>query len=169
VPPDISSGFDFSAFRNSENSILALTKNFQLMSPTYELIDQPMPSSDLLPHEVVMLQLKALQRNDERDDGIEVTFNFASPGNKAVTGPLSRYKQLVRNPLYEPIINFRSYRLGEMVIEEGQAQQVLLLTDKYGNRVAYLFTLSRQTQSPYQDCWMTDSVMRIEMGKRIEI
>jgi hypothetical protein len=136
---------------------------------TYDPIDQPMPSPDLLPHEVVNLQVKALQRNNERDNGIEITFNFASPDNKAVTGPLDRFKLLVKNPLYEPMLNFRSYRLGEMMIEEEKAQQVILLTDKNGIQAAFLFTLSRQTQSPYQDCWMTDSVMRIEMEKIIEI
>lgn len=136
---------------------------------TYDLIDQPMPSPDLLPHEVVTLQVKALQRNNERDNGIEITFNFASPDNKAVTGPLNRFKELVRNPLYEPMLNFRSYRLGEMIYEEKTAQQVILLRDKNGTPAAFLFTLSRQTQPPYQDCWMTDSVMRIEMEKIIEI
>ncbi len=136
---------------------------------TYDPIDQPMPSPDLLPHEVVTLQVKALQRNNERDNGIEITFNFASPDNKAVTGPLNRFKKLVRNPLYEPMLNFRSYRLGEMIYEEETAQQVILLTDKNGTQAAFLFTLSRQTQPPYRDCWMTDSVMRIEMEKIIEI
>ena len=137
--------------------------------PTYDLVDQPMPSPDLLPHEVVNLQVKALQRNNEWDNGIEITFNFASPDNKAVTGPLDRFKQLVKNPLYEPMLNFLSYRLGDIMIEDEKAQQVILLTDKNGTQAAFLFTLSRQTQSPYQDCWMTDSVMRIEMEKIIEI
>ncbi|MBC7921110.1 MAG: DUF4864 domain-containing protein [Ferruginibacter sp.] len=132
------------------------------MNTPYHPVDQPMPSPDLSPAEVVAIQLKALQQNDAQDNGIAVAFNFASPTNKAATGPLNRFKLLVRNPLYEPLLNFRSFRAGKVVMEQGQAHQVIVVTDQQGNQAAFLFSLSKQNRTPHQDCWMTDSVVRLE-------
>ncbi len=50
----------------------------------------------------------AAQRHPYEDRGIEVTFNFASPTNKRMTGPLERFKVMVRNSVYGPMINHRS-------------------------------------------------------------
>ena len=116
-----------------------------------------------------MIQLKALQNNDEEDNGIEVTFNFASPDNKTVTGPLDRFKELVKNPSYEAMLNFHSYRASKMVIQGRQAQQAVMIVDQEGNQVAFVFTLSKQTSAPYQNCWMTDSVLRVETEPLKEI
>lgn len=139
------------------------------MKLTQQLVDLPMPSPDLSPGEVVKIQLKALQHNNDQDNGIAITFNFASPGNKAFTGPLDRFKLLVKNPAYEPMLNFQSYRAGKMMIQGRQAQQAVIITDQDGNQAAYVFTLSKQTNSPYQGCWMTDSVLRVEMEPLKEI
>ncbi|MES2731386.1 MAG: DUF4864 domain-containing protein [Bacteroidota bacterium] len=161
--------FVLAAFQFNEMKVLALTKQTTPMNASYDLIDQPMPSTDFSPHDVVEIQLKALQQNNTQDNGIEIIFNFASPDNKALTGPLNHFKQIVKEPLYEPMLNFQSLRAAEMVEEGEQAEQVILITDKYGDLAAFLFTLSKQTQAPYQNCWMTDSVMRIEMKRRLEI
>lgn len=134
----------------------------------YHPVDQPVPSPDLSPSEVIDIQLKALQQNDDRNNGIEVAFNFASPTNKAATGPLNRFTLLVRNPLYEPMLNFRSSRAGKVVMKKGQAHQVIIVTDQQGNQAAFLFSLSKQSQTPHQNCWMTDSVVRLEVAPIIE-
>ena len=129
----------------------------------YRLIDLPMPSADLSPQEVIRTQLYALQHNDEEDTGITTAFNFASPTNKAHTGPLERFKQLVRNPIYEQMLNFKSYRYSKIEVHNAHAQQIVIVTDHEGNDAAYLFILSKQTNAPYEDCWMTDGVMRLKL------
>ena len=62
-------------------------------------LPQTEPDPSLSPQDVVSIQIEALQHNDTPyvDRGIEVTFNFASPTNKRVTGPLERFKAMVRN------------------------------------------------------------------------
>jgi hypothetical protein len=132
------------------------------MADYQQTIDLPMPSPDLLPEEVICLLIEALQQNDPQDLGIEVIFNFASPENKLVTGRLNNFKQQVKTPLFQPMLNFVNGKTSELVTDGSQAQQILVITDEPGLDVGFLFTLSKQTEPPFQDCWMTDSIRRVK-------
>ncbi len=123
------------------------------------------PRPAYLPQEVVRLQIEALGDNDlpYPDAGIEITFRFASPSNKKVTGPLRQFIEMVHNPAYRPMLNHRGARYGKLRQDGRQAVQTVVLIAKEGGRVGYRFELSRQTGAPFKDCWMTDSVMRFEV------
>lgn len=120
------------------------------------------PSPDLDPDEVVKIQLDALQNNDltDDDDGIRTAFRFASPGNQEVTGPLERFVDLVKNPLYAPLIGFERAEVGIMLILGDYAQQRVRVINARKGITTYVFTLSRQADAPYEGCWMTDNVVR---------
>ena len=117
------------------------------------------------PDKVVRIQIEALGGNDRphTDAGIEITFRFASPANRKVTGPLPRFIEMVHNPAYRPMLNHRGARYGKLKREGDHASQAVILKTGDGSRVGYLFQLSRQSEAPYKDCWMTDSVMRFEV------
>lgn len=110
-----------------------------------------------------MIQLEALQNNDlyGHDGGIRIAFNYASPDNRSYTGPVERFIQLVKNPLYRPMIGFSRAALGTMLIMGDHAQVRVDVVDASGQSVRYLWSLSRQSQPPYTDCWMTDGVMQV--------
>lgn len=120
------------------------------------------PSVKLTPVDVVNSQLKALQHNDAKDSGIATAFKFASPANKALTGPLDHFVQLLKNPTYKPLLNYRSVEFGPVKIFEGVAHMRIMLIDAEGARAVYVFILSKQPDGPCRDCWMTDGVMRVE-------
>jgi uncharacterized protein DUF4864 len=122
------------------------------------------PSPAYGPDEVIRLQLGALAANDDphADAGIEVAFRFASPANRQVTGPLTRFIAMVHNVLYQPLLNHRAVRYGALRVEDDDAAQAVIVTARDGEVVAYLFKLSRQQGGPCDGCWMTDSVLRIE-------
>ena len=117
------------------------------------------------PDEVVRIQIRALGDNDRPhpDAGIELAFGFASPANRKATGPLPRFIEMVRNPAYRPMLDHRGARYGKLEREGNHASQTVILKTRDGSRVGYLFQLSRQTEAPFKDCWMTDSVMRFEV------
>ena len=117
------------------------------------------------PEKVVRIQIEALGDNDRphADAGIEITFRFASPANRKVTGPLARFVEMVHNPAYRPMLNHRGARYGKLKRVGNHASQTVILKSSDDGRVGYLFQLSRQTEAPYKDCWMTDSVMRFEV------
>jgi hypothetical protein len=70
------------------------------------------PDKDLAPGEVVRIVVDALRDNDAKDNGIAITFDFASPANQKATGPLERFVPLVKSPAYAPMLNHRSAEYG---------------------------------------------------------
>jgi hypothetical protein len=80
-----------------------------------------------------------------------------------MTGPLGRFVRLLYNPLYSPMLEHRSANFGELVREKDRARLAVILIAADGERVGYLFVLSRQNSGQYDQCWMTDSVIRYEV------
>ena len=101
----------------------------------------------------------ALQNNDSTDQGIEISFRFASPANKGHTGPLDRFTRMIKNPLYSPMLNHQTARYGPIEISRNVAKQRVTITDANGKAWIYIFTLSKQSGPPCIGCWMTDSVI----------
>ena len=56
------------------------------------------PNSSIEPHQVVKIQLSSLKKNDNpiKDNGIEQTWKFAHPNNKKNTGPLNKFKVMIK-------------------------------------------------------------------------
>ncbi len=124
---------------------------------------EPHPSPDLKPEDVVKIQLDALQNNDitPGNQGIRIAFRFASPANKEATGPVERFIDLVKNPLYRPMIGFENASLEPMRFSGNLAQQRLTLYHRNGDSAVFVFTLSRQREGAEKGCWMTDGVLRV--------
>lgn len=122
------------------------------------------PAPELGPDEVVSIQMQALMSNDVPFDnaGIEVTFRFASPNNKRVTGPLEKFATLFDNPAYGPMLNHRSLQIGEVDIIGERARVPVFVEADDGARLGYVFLLSRQAGGEWADCWMTDSVTLLQ-------
>ena len=115
------------------------------------------PDPALSPGDVVRIQLEALRHNDEKDRGIAVAFRFASPANRANTGPLSRFIAMIEQGPYAVMLDFREAEYGTVETAGNQARQRVTLTSDR-EIVTYWFYLSRQSTAPYMDCWMTDAV-----------
>ncbi len=124
---------------------------------------EPVPS--LSPQDVVSIQIEALRNNDTpyEDRGVEVTFNFASPANKRMTGPLERFNVMIRNPTYGPMIDHRSASYENLVVEGDSARIDVILTSKEGAFLGDRFFLSRQHGNRYEGSWMTDAVIPFDV------
>lgn len=118
---------------------------------------QPTPS--LTPQQVVDFQLMALKQGNKA--GISATFRFASPANQRMTGPLERFSSLFDSPQYQPMIKNRGTEI-KLVSNDGFTAELLTgVVDLSGELHWYRFRLSRQSVSPYENCWMTDAVMAV--------
>jgi len=121
----------------------------------------PTPTPDLGPDEVVRTQLDALEHNDdpEPDAGVKTAYNFASPANRRATGPFDRFRRMVHNRRYRPMVDFAEAVAGP--VEHGPdgevAVQRVTVTGTGGRTVTYVFRLSRG-EGRYEDCWLTDAV-----------
>ncbi len=122
----------------------------------------PEPSPDLSPAEVVRIQVEALQRNDEpyTDAGIETAFRFASPSNQAATGPIQRFAEMVKGPVYGDMIGAARAEFGPIAVDGDRAAQRVTLVHDDGRRATYVFELSVQEGGDCDGCWRTDGVAR---------
>ena len=124
------------------------------------------PHPNIGPQDVIRIQLEALANNNNpnKDAGIEIAFRFTSPANKQVTGPLSRFIQMLYNPQYAPMLKHQGVTYGDLVKENDRAVQSVILKADDGKRVGYIFILSKQKGGLFNQCWMTDSVIRFEVN-----
>ncbi|ARS36713.1 DUF4864 domain-containing protein [Pontibacter actiniarum] len=124
------------------------------------------PDKALSPREVVRIQLHALQQNDRSDSGVITVFNFSSPTNRVHLGPLDHFRLMVREPAYRPILNFKSYKTGQMVVSGRNAYQLVLVEALDGQQEAFMFILTKQRKGTYKGCWMTEGVARMEQVRQ---
>jgi hypothetical protein len=120
---------------------------------------QPTPDPSLSAVDVVRIQMRALQTNGATDQGIRITFGFASPSNKRVTGPFERFAQMIKSPPYDAMLNAQAVEFGALQMSDGRAMQEVLVATADGETAAYLFMLRRQTEAPVEGCWMTEAVI----------
>jgi hypothetical protein len=118
------------------------------------------PDPALSPAEVVAIQLDALQMNDtpEADAGIAQTWAFAHPDNKRVTGPLPRFAQMIKGPLYQILLGHRSHEVREVLATDDQVDFAVIVTSQTGEVVGYRWTVAKVADGENAGAWMTTSV-----------
>ncbi len=128
------------------------------------------PSPELTPTSVVEIVLAAMAENDEPtpDAGIAQAFQFASPQNKASTGPFWHFAAIVKHPNYAPLINHRSRELGEPLVEGDSATIPIVVVSSTGEVAGFMWRLSKQPAGDFANSWMTDAVERIPLGHSIK-
>ena len=84
-----------------------------LLSLPARAADLVVPDPSIAPEEVVAIQMKALQFNDNpvSDFGIAQTWSFAHPRNRAATGPLQRFAGMLKGAGYGMMLNHVSHRI----------------------------------------------------------
>ena len=142
-----------------------------LISSTFSNAELLNPNSNIKPIEVIKIQLNGLQKNDSKfnDSGIEQTWNFAHPNNKRVTGPLSRFKMMLKSDSYGMMINHLSHTITELGSSDKWAQFEVIILDK--NKIYHKFNWQVEKYSldgSLKDCWLTTMVSSpISLGSSI--
>jgi hypothetical protein len=118
------------------------------------------PQTELTPREVVALQLAAMKESRTRPDAIADCFALASPENRAVTGPLARFEELVHSPAYLPLVEQRVATIGSAVVRDRHATVVVNVIDRHNRACIFRFFLSQQPLPEAGACWLTDAVIQ---------
>lgn len=118
------------------------------------------PAPELKPEEVVQRQVVALGQNGAWGDdrGIQRAYRFASPDNRQSVGATERFTELLKNPGYRPLLNHREASYGEVVYRDDRAAVPVSIVSISGQRVDYVFFLSRNQSDDCGNCWLTDAV-----------
>jgi hypothetical protein len=119
------------------------------------------PSPDFGPGDVVALQLAALGEFRDDPQAVGQCYAFASPANRVVTGPMTRFARMVLGGDYRPLVFHDQVLVGTPNVKGDRAAVLASVIDAERNLSIYCFYLSRQTDAPHRGCWMTDSVIRV--------
>ena len=109
---------------------------------------------------VVREQLEALQRNDtpEKDAGIRTAWARAHPRNRAATGPLGRFTDMLKSPAYRDLLGHRSHRIALAGGSEVSATFVVTVYTDQGPPLAYRWTVAVIDSGKRSGEWGTTAV-----------
>ena len=133
--------------------------------------DLKSPNNLILPAEVVKIQLVGLMDNDKdfKDSGIEQTWNFAHPNNKKATGPLDKFKTMIKSDNYQMMINHISHTITKIRGGDNWVQFEVIILDK--NKIYHKFNWQVEKYNedgPLKDCWLTTMVSSpVSLGSSI--
>ena len=129
------------------------------------------PSSNIKPSEVVKIQLLGLQNNNDgfEDSGIEQTWNFAHPNNKKATGPLDKFKRMIKGNNYQMMINHISHTITEIRGGDNWVQFEVIILDNKKIYHKFNWQVEKYTEDgPLEDCWLTTMVSSpVSLGSSI--
>ena len=119
------------------------------------------PNSNLKPYDVLMIQLKSLKNNNTpyKDAGIEQTWEFAHPFNKATTGPLEKFKQMIYSESYKILISHENTKT--VILKESPDKFIfkVYILSKEKKRYYYIWQIEKvKREGDLKNCWMTTAV-----------
>ena len=119
------------------------------------------PNSNLKPFDVLMIQLNSLKNNNNpyKDAGIEQTWEFAHPSNKAATGPLERFKQMIYSDNYKILISHENNET--IILKETSSKFIykVYVLSKDKKKYYYIWQIEKvEREGKLKNCWMTTGV-----------
>jgi hypothetical protein len=129
------------------------------------------PNMTIKPYEVVKIQLKSLKKNDlpSKDYGIKQTWEFAHPNNKKNTGPLERFKIMLKGQSYVMLLNHLEHEITQLKLTDLVALFEVRILDESKTYYKFSWQLEKYTKDGLlKDCWLTTAVSPpISLGSSI--
>ena len=119
------------------------------------------PNNGIEPFLVVQIQLRSLKQNDnpKKDNGIEQTWEFAHPNNQKNTGPLERFKTMIKGKSYGMLLNHLDHNVVEIKTTDLTALFEVTFLDKNKAYYKFKWTVEKYTaEGPLKGCWLTTMV-----------
>ena len=140
-----------------------------LLKPS--LADILKPSIKIEPDQVIAIQLSALMQNDDpyKDRGIIQTWEFAHPNNQKVTGPLERFKKMIKTDSYSMLLNHSNHEILEIYMSNKLATFEVTVLDKEKRYYKFKWQVEKyKGEGDLRDCWLTTAVSQpIPVGSSI--
>ena len=140
---------------------LITTITFIILFSTSLLAELLKPTPEINPEEVVKIQLSSLMNNNNPylNAGIEQTWEFAHPSNRAFTGPVQRFTQMMYAPSYAVMLDHKKHDIIEVKLDKNIAYFFIELTSNDGKMFGFKWTLEKvKEEGGFKDCWMTTAV-----------
>ena len=119
------------------------------------------PNIDINPKKVVKIQLTALMKNDfpYKDHGIIQTWEFAHPNNQKVTGPIERFKNMMKTDSYSMLLNHTDHEIMEVYKSKDVATFEVTVLDLGKKYYKFKWQVEKYNiEGTLKDCWLTTAV-----------
>ncbi len=129
------------------------------------------PNNGIEPLQVVKIQLRSLKNNDQiyRDAGIEQTWEFAHPNNRKYTGPLEKFKNMLKGESFSMLLNHKEHKISEIFLSDDMATFEVIILDFNKEYFKFKWQVEKfNKDGPLKDCWLTTAVSSpVSMGSSI--
>ena len=148
--------------------IIIILSIFIFTKANVELIK---PSSNIEPYKVVKIQLSSLMKNNypNKDSGIEQTWEFAHPNNQKYTGPLEKFKIMLKGESYKMLLNHLDHKIVAVQVGNGFADYEVTVLDVEKKYYKFNWRVEKyQLEGNLKNCWLTTMVSQpIPLGSSI--
>ena len=144
---------------------------FILFNFSYAFGDLIKPNIEIEPKKVVKIQLSALMKNDNpyKDSGIIQTWEFAHPNNQKITGPLEKFKNMIKTDSYSMLINHSNHEILEVYMSSKIATFEVTVLDDEKKYYKFKWQVEKyDREGQLKNCWLTTAVSQpILLGSSI--
>jgi len=119
------------------------------------------PNPSLKPKDVILIQLNSLKNNNTpyEDAGIEQTWEFAHPNNKVMTGPLNKFKKMIKGENYKILISHENNEVSVLKETDNLSIYKVYVLSKDKKKYYYIWQVEKiLSEGELKNCWMTTSV-----------
>ena len=134
---------------------------FLLLFLKSSLADIIKPSIEIEPEQVIKIQLSALMKNDNpyKDRGIIQTWEFAHPNNQKITGPLERFKNMIKTESYSMLLNHSNHEILEVYMSNKVSTFEVTVLDNEKKYFKFKWQVEKyDREGELKDCWLTTAV-----------
>ena len=144
---------------------------FILFNFSYAFADLIKPNIEIEPKKVVKIQLSALMKNDNpyKDRGIIQTWEFAHPNNRKITGPIEKFKNMIKTDSYSMLLNHSNHEIVEVFMSKDVATFEVTVLDDEKKYYKFKWQVEKyDREGQLKNCWLTTAVSQpILLGSSI--
>ena len=104
-----------------------------------------------------------------KDRGISQTWEFAHPNNQKSTGPIERFKNMMKTDSYSMLLNHSSHEIMEVYLSKEVATYEVIVLGKEKKYYKFKWQVEKyKGENALNDCWLTTAVSQpISVGSSI--
>ena len=134
---------------------------FILFNFSHAFADLIKPNIEIEPKKVVKIQLAALMKNNNpyKDWGIIQTWEFAHPNNRKITGPIEKFKNMIKTDSYSMLLSHSDHEIVEVYKSKDVATFEVTILDNKKKYYKFKWQVEKYNiEGTLKDCWLTTAV-----------
>ena len=134
---------------------------FILFNFSHAFADLIKPNIEIEPKKVVKIQLSALMKNNNpyNDWGIIQTWEFAHPNNRKITGPIEKFKNMIKTDSYSVLLSHSDHEIVEVYKSKDVATFEVTILDNKKKYYKFKWQVEKYNiEGTLKDCWLTTAV-----------